>query len=229
VRKIRTVSAGRGLAAVGVSVALWALFPWTFATASAGPTSLDALLSEWAVSPGFRASLTEERHLALLRAPLISSGVLAFIPPDRFVRRIAAPVPSLLVIDGTTLRYEGDGERGSVDLAGNPLFRVLVAGARKLFSGESDALKEAFDVTWMVEGAPGAGWEIGLRPRQAGLREHVTRIVLSGRGTTLERLQIVEASGDETRMQLRDVEMQHAFEAEEIKVLLGTATQSENS
>ena len=68
-----------------------------------GTPSLEALLGHFAASPGLRAAVEEEKHISLLREPLVSHGTIAFVPPGLLVRVIDEPVSSLLVIDADGL------------------------------------------------------------------------------------------------------------------------------
>lgn len=187
-----------------------------------GTPSLDTLLAHFAAGPGLLASVEEEKHLSLLREPLVSHGTLAFVPPSLLVRVMREPVPSRLVIDADTLRYEVEGEEGSVEIRAHPMLRALVEGMRHLFAGDVEALRSVFEVAWLADPGDPMAWRLELRPREAAMRGRVTRIEVSGRDWDLQALRVIEVGGDETRMRFSDVDARHDFDPAEIAELLAT-------
>ena len=188
------------------------------------PSSIEMLLARFAASPGLRARMEEEKHISLLREPLVSEGTLAFVPPHSLVRVVHEPVPSRLVIDAESLRYEAQGEEGRIDVRAHPTLRALAAGMRQLFAGDADALRSAFEVTWREDARDPLAWAFELRPREALMRERLVRIEVSGQGWSLTAMRVVESDGDETRMRFSDVEMRHVFDAAEVDELTGFGT-----
>ena len=156
--------------------------------------SLETLLARFAASPGLRASVEEEKHISLLREPLVSHGTIAFVPPGMLLRVIDDPVSSLLVIDAEGLRYEAEGQRAAFEVAAHPMLRALVDGMRHLFAGDADALRSAFEITWALDAEDPMAWRLDLRPRHAATRDRVARLEIRGRGWTLGTLRVVEAA-----------------------------------
>lgn len=194
-----------------------------------GTPSLEALLGHFAASPGLRAAVEEEKHISLLREPLVSHGTIAFVPPGLLVRVIDEPVSSLLVIDADGLRYEADGQQGALEIRAHPMLRALVDGMRHLFAGDADALRSAFEITWAVDAEDPMAWRLDLRPRDEATRDRVSRLEIRGRGWSLGTLRVVEAAGDETLMRFSDVEMHHVFDEAEIAELLASVTGTGNA
>src|SRR4029453_3182052 len=63
--------------------------------------ALLARLAETRGGTGMQAKFREERHLALMEKPVIETGTVSFLPPNRFRREVDAG--SLTVCNGDTL------------------------------------------------------------------------------------------------------------------------------
>ena len=189
------------------------------------PPSLEGLLAHLAASPGLRARVEEQKHISLLREPLVSRGTLAFVPPQLLIRVMDEPGFSRLVIDADEFRYQAEGAEGRVEIRAHPPLRALVDGMRQLFAGDADALAKSFETAWQADAADPMAWRLTLRPREAAMREYVSRLEVAGRGFELQELRVVESGGDETRMRFHDVDLRHVFDTEEISQLSGSAVE----
>ncbi len=189
------------------------------------PTSaeltLDSLMAEMSTARGVVANFREQKEIALLVAPLESSGVLYFAAPGRLARFTLAPSFSSLVIDGDTLRFR-DGEAGEeFDLSGNPMARVFVDNFIVLFNGDVERLRELYDAEFSTEGQ---SWSLRLIPRSERLRVAVESIVLTGgRGTGgrggIRRMEMRSSDGDRTTTHLETRQADRRFSDAELEVL----------
>jgi hypothetical protein len=180
---------------------------------SASPR-LDQLLAEWKRAPGLYARFREEKHLAMLDAPLLTEGTIHFAPPARLARRAESPIASVLLIDGDKLRY-GDAEGGqSVDLATNPVARLFVDSFVKLLAGDREGLERLFRVT--LAARAGGGWRMTLAPRVAPMDKVIKELVLDGDGLVVRTLDVRETSGDWTHTVFSDVDVARRYTPAEL-------------
>jgi len=166
------------------------------AVASEPPTvELEELLERFKQMPGLEARFREEKQIALLAAPLISEGVLHFAPPARLARHTLTPEKSSLLFDGRTLSF-GDGRmREEVDLEANPVARDYVNSFLLILEGDREALLRS----WRIELSGRAeAWNMTLRPLSEQIRKTMREMILQGSGTVVQRMKIVETTGDET-------------------------------
>src|SRR5262245_65010031 len=70
-----------------------------------GGSELESLLQHFSTMTGFSARFREERRLALLQEPLVSSGTVYFAPPGRLVRRGEEPLASTLPVQGSEITF----------------------------------------------------------------------------------------------------------------------------
>jgi len=185
---------------------------------AAGPSlSLDALLARFRAIPGLFARYREEKHVALLAAPLVNEGTVHYAPPRRLARHALTPSPSSVVFDGTTLRF-GDGRSEQrVDVGANPVVRAFVDSFLLVLAGDRAALERTFVVDFRAGDAthPGERWELSLVPRDPALLAILREVRFAGDGVVVAQMRIREASGDEGITTFHDVDAAHRYSAAE--------------
>lgn len=183
------------------------------------PLTLETLMHGMASTTGVRADFREEKQLALLDAPLVSEGVLYFVPPARLARVTTRPGSSSLVIDGGRLSYTDETGNSGVDLAGNRVARTLVENFVVLFAGDLPALRERYHVEFATEGVR---WRMRLVPRAAPLSSFLASIELRGQDRALAEIDVRESDGDRTVTRFERVETDARFSPEELARLFPT-------
>jgi hypothetical protein len=183
---------------LSVAIALVAL-P-AVARAEAGPQlSFETLLERFARLPGVEANFREEKRLAMLEAPLISTGRVAYCPPGQLLRRIEEPMAATVLVQQGRIQVEQGGRHRTVDLTNQPVMRHFVESFIHLLSGNRRALNELYRPQFALQGDTGSEqWELVLTPRRAELRQWLRMVILQGQGVTLSTMRVLEASGDET-------------------------------
>jgi hypothetical protein len=181
---------------------------------AAAPPRLDDLLSQWKRAPGLSARFREEKHLAILDAPLVTEGTICFAPPARLARRAVRPFASILLVDGDRLQFwQAEGAQ-SIDLAKNPVARLFVDAFVKLLAGDRAGIERIFELE--LAARPGGGWELTLKPRRAPMDQVIARLVLRGEGLVLREMDLRETSGDWTHTAFTDVDVGHRFTPAEL-------------
>jgi outer membrane lipoprotein-sorting protein len=178
-----------------------------------GPLTLEKLMQRMASTSGVRAEFREEKVLAMLDAPLVSEGMLYFIPPARMARITTRPGASTLVIDGGRLSYTDEAGASNVDLASNRVARTLVENFVVLFSGDLAALRDRYEIQFDTKGVR---WHLRLVPKAAPLANFIASVELHGDGPSLEEMSVRESDGDRTVTRFQRVETDTRFTPEEI-------------
>lgn len=205
-----------GLAVLG------SLLPGAAAGSPPGPPTLEELMAGLGAMPGLSARFREEKHLTLLREPLVSRGAIYFAPPDRLARWVEEPVPSRLVVDGRGLAYSGDGETGHVPMDSHPMVGLFVHSLRMILGGDLAGLRRLYEIEYGPADAAGPeAWRARLVPLREPLRGTIAELRLRGRGVSVTEFGLVEAGGDETRMVFTDVDTDHRFGPEELALRFG--------
>ena len=126
--------------------------------------------------PSLQASFREERHLAMLKDPIVNEGKVWFTLPDKIRREIDGKTPSTTVIDGKkmSIYYPNYQQVEVYDLEKRPIIkdslRALTAGL------DFRQIKGYFDLQGSKEGNK---YRITLTPKTAAVRKLVQSIDLT--------------------------------------------------
>jgi len=169
------------------------------AAIAAAPLSLDALMDMLRREKPATVRFNETREMALLDRPLESSGELTFTPPDRLEKRTTSPGSERLVVEGDTLVMERAGRKQAASLRQWPQVAAMLEGIRATLAGDRPRLEQVYRVT--LEG-DAAGWRLVLVPRDAEVAKIVARVTLGGVEGSVRRVEIDQADGDRSLMQI---------------------------
>jgi hypothetical protein len=191
--------------------------PGQSATAVERPTTLAELMRSMANTPGVAAEFTETKHIALLEAPLETTGTLYFIPPDRMARYTTHPGKSTLIIDGDRLVFDDESGGDRIDLATNTVARVFVANFIVLFNGDLGELQRRYEPTFAIDGDQ---WSLVLVPRAEVLAKMIASITLRGDDDGMRSMVLREPGGDFTETRFDSLDTKRVFADDEIDRLL---------
>ncbi|MEM9864721.1 MAG: outer membrane lipoprotein carrier protein LolA [Myxococcota bacterium] len=184
-----------------------AAFAWATGTAHAQAPTLERVLTAFADVPGLTANFAEEKRIALMAVPVRSEGTITYVP-GRLLRTVTAPTPSVALIEADRLTMRAGEDRQVVDFASNPLVAAFVGSIRHVLAGDREALAADYDLAFSAEGS---SWTLSLTPKGARLRRFLRVMELSGtagENVRLERIRMVEQSGDETLTTFSNVRIQ---------------------
>jgi outer membrane lipoprotein-sorting protein len=164
------------------------------------------------------ARFEQRRSTALLSEPLVSTGVLRFVRPDKLAWVVEQPGRSTMVVRGSqvALSYPELGVHEQLDLAGDPDAERLVRSMMVWLAGDLEAVRRDYAVAWAsaAPGAPeGAAHLATLTPRDETMAALIARLELSIGGEPLRVLSVVmhEPDGDRVDIAMRDVRMDPGF------------------
>jgi hypothetical protein len=145
------------------------------------------------------ARFTERKHLAILTAPLESSGTLVFIAPGRLEKHTLAPRRESLVLerDQLTLEDRERKQRRTVSLPDYPVIWAFVEGIRSTLAGDLTTLSRYYQVD--LAGSE-RQWRLTLRPTDPRMLEMVSEIRIGGGREVIHTIEIIESGGDRTVM-----------------------------
>ena len=164
----------------------------------AAPT-LEALLARIGGKPQQEARFVEKKYLAVLDAPVESSGTLRYRAPGRLEKNTEHPVKESMMLDGDQLVVERNGRRRSLPAAQLPGVAALVGGLRDTLGGDAQALRRMFKV--VVQG-DASSWQIDLLPADVSAAQLVSRVTLRGREDQLLEVETLQADRDRSVMTL---------------------------
>jgi len=181
--------------------------------AATPPSGADDLLKTFRSVASLRAKFHEEKHMAILAAPLTTEGELYFAAPDRLTRRVTAPSPSTALIEGGRLSFSDGHGSQSISLGDNPVARAFVESFVEILSGDAQGLARTYDLAVTRNGK---GWSMQLTPKAAPLNQVLASLELSGSGAVVDRMRLREVGGDETVTTFSAVELGRPFSPDEL-------------
>ena len=169
------------------------------AAAAQSELTLESLLARIGGRKEQQGRFVEKKYLALLDAPVESSGTLRYRAPDRLEKNTDRPVKESLMLDGDQLVIERNGRRRSLPAAQLPGVAALVGGLRDTLGGDAEALRRVFKV--VLQGGA-SSWQIDLLPSDVTVAQLVTRVTLRGREDRLLEVETMQADRDRSVMTL---------------------------
>lgn len=149
------------------------------------------------------ARFVETRHSALLKAPLVLEGTLAYRRPDRVEKHVLSPYDERITVEGGRLTMENrtQNRKKTVSVSGAPGIAALIESVRATRAGDLDALQRYFAL--QLEGSR-EQWTLTLTPLDAQLARYVSQLALSGSGSRIGRITVEEAGGDRSVMEISE-------------------------
>lgn len=189
-----------GFRRAGILLALLVtLVPASVTAARAAEWNLGTLMQSLAKNKSGKATFVERKYIALLDKPVESSGDLLYVAPDRLEKRTRKPKPESMVLDKDTLTVEQGRKRYSIALPDYPEIAAFVESIRGTLSGDRQALERVYRLE--LQGSP-ERWQLNLQPIEAKMVAVVSRIRISGTRSEVHTIEITQADGDRSVMQI---------------------------
>lgn len=155
------------------------------------------LMATLAHSTHGAATFTEKKYLAILDAPVESSGELRFVPPARLEKLTLKPSRERLVLDGDVLTVERGRRTHVLALKDYPEVAGMIESIRATLAGDRSALERVYRLS--VSGSR-ARWSLALVPLDVRIARVVARIRIDGAEGEVRTVEIVQADGDRSVM-----------------------------
>lgn len=168
--------------------------------AAAAPFTVSQLLASLAKHPQGAATFTEKKYLAMLDQPVESSGELLFIAPARLEKRTLKPSSESMVLDSGTLTLERGRRKRVMQLKDYPEVAGMIESIRATLAGDRQALERVYQMT--VAGDP-ERWTLVLIPLDPKVAAMIARITMEGVREEVRSVEILQADGDRSVMQIQ--------------------------
>jgi len=168
-------------------------------TAAAPTLTINQLMGSLAKHPPGAATFVEKKYIAILSVLVESSGELLFIAPNRLEKNTRKPRPETLLLDGDTLTLQRWQRKRVVHLKDFPEVAGMVDSIRATLAGDQQALERAYQLA--LDGGI-ERWTLTLTPLDSKVAGVVARIEMSGVRNEVKRIEIFQADGDRSVMQI---------------------------
>ncbi|MEO5796238.1 MAG: LolA-related protein [Rhodoferax sp.] len=158
---------------------------------------LEQLMQALARNTSGRATFTEQKFIALLDKPVLSSGELLYTAPDRLEKRTLKPKPETMVLDHDTVTVERGKRQYVLRVKDYPELGVFVESIRGTLAGDKAALERLYQLT--LDGNE-AHWTLVLRPLNPKMLAVVQRITMQGERAELRSIEVEQADKDRSVM-----------------------------
>jgi hypothetical protein len=174
----------------------------TAAISHAAEWDLDQLMRGLAEIHTDHARFTEKKSIAMLEAPVESSGELFYTAPDHLEKRTLKPKPEAMILDHGTLVIERGHNKHQLQLQDYPELAAFIDSIRGTLAGDRKALERNYRLS--LEGTA-EHWALQLLPVDEKMLAVVKCIRIAGMGTTVHSIEITQTDGDSSLMRIEKV------------------------
>ncbi len=164
------------------------------------------LIAAFAAVETVQARYTETKHIKLMSEPLVSSGTVVLVKPDRLRMDMVEPVRQSVVVDGAKIRvmhHDLDTVQ-RVDLGPNADARAIVRSILLAMSGQVDLLDDEYGCS--LAETPAGEVQLDLTPLTSPMKSMIRSLqVVLGPDRSLRQVTIREEGDDTSVLVFTDV------------------------
>jgi hypothetical protein len=164
---------------------------------------IDQLMHSLAKTRSGHARFAEEKSIAMLDAPVTSSGELFYRAPDYLERRTFTPRAESMTVDGNDLLIERDDQEYRLQLQDYPELAAFIDSIRGTLAGNRLALERNYRLS--LEGGA-EDWILQLLPVDEKMQAVVRRIRITGVDDEVRTIEIAQADGDNSLMRIEKLD-----------------------
>lgn len=157
------------------------------------------LMQSLAQVKGAKRKFTERKYMSVLTEPLESTGTLVYIAPGRLEKHTLSPREESMVVEHgvVVITNKAKHTQRTIMLQDYPAVSAFIESIRSTLAGDLESLNKVYHVKL---GGEVRRWNLQLVPNDAGVRDVVREIRISGHDNWLSSVEIIEASGDRSVM-----------------------------
>jgi len=163
---------------------------------------VDELMRALSAQKVARGTFVERKYIAMLDAPVTSSGELSFTAPSRLERRTLKPRPESVVLDGGTLTITRGERQMVMQVQDHPALGALTESVRGTLAGDRQALERHFLLT--LTGTLDR-WTLVLKPREPRIRGYVLEVRIAGERGEVQTVEVEQSDRDRSVMTITKV------------------------
>ena len=156
--------------------------------------NIDQLMRSLPLANSGRATFVEKKFIAMLKQPVVSTGILIFRPPDHFEKLTVKPDPESMRVSGNEMALQRGGQRYTIQLQHYPELAGFIDSLRGTLAGNRAALDRSFSLD--LEGNIHL-WTLVLFPKDSTIIEEIR---ITGGDATVRSILVIQTDGDRSLM-----------------------------
>ena len=160
---------------------------------------IDQLMDSLTKTRSGHARFVEEKTIAMLDAPVTSSGELFYRAPDHLERRTFKPKAESMTVDGGDLLIVRGSQEYRLQLQDYPELAAFIDSIRGTLAGDRKTLERNYRLSLQGNAA---GWVLQLLPVDEKMQAVVWRIRIAGVDDDVRSIEITQADGDSSLMHI---------------------------
>lgn len=149
-----------------------------------------------------RGEFTQTKKVPGFAKPLVSKGDFVLARGRGVLWRTLTPFASELRLTRDEIRATQGGQTAMrLDAAREPAVRLINTLMFALLDGDVSGLADLFELSGSIKGT---SWQLALTPKPGALQQVLKKVELEGDGF-VRRIQLFEANGDESLIQLANL------------------------
>ena len=161
------------------------------------------LMNDLATYKGGKAKFVEKKYISLLDKPVISTGEMIYIAPDRLEKHTLTPKVETMMLDKDILSIEREKQKLSINLSNQPGALAFVDSIRGTLSGNRVALEKSYALYLTGNSDK---WVLTLLPSDQKISAIVLRITVSGQKNLVRNIEYLQADGDRSVLIIDPIE-----------------------
>lgn len=181
-----------------IAAVAWLVLLLSAPTAWADDWQLPQLMHLLAQKKSGKATFVEKKYLGIIDQPIVSTGSLAFVAPDKLEKRTLTPKPESLVLNGGILTIDRPGkQRMMVSLEEYPEVAAFIESIRGTLAGDLTALQKLYQLE--LTGSADK-WQLVLVPKQERMSSIFSSIRIGGMHAEVKTIDLEQRDGDRSEM-----------------------------
>ena len=158
-----------------------------------------------------RCDFVQTRYTSLLAGASVSRGTLSYRSPDRLCWEYTSPTAHTFLIDGQKVVTTDSCGSREVDMRHHRMYREMARLMTGIMSGQSLAGDQDFEVAMAPADGKKTEWTATLIPRRKEVRRMFSTIILriTADRWLVRQVELVEAKGDRTVIELKNIQVGH--------------------
>lgn len=174
---------------------------WGSQAAPAAPDLAQSVRERLQQPEWLRGEFTQAKKVPGFAKPLVSSGNFAAARGRGVLWRTLKPFASELRLTQNEIRASQGGQTSMrLDATREPAVRLITTLMFALLNGDVSSLAELFELSGTTQGA---NWQLSLVPKRGPLQQVLKKVEVEGDGY-VRRIQLFEANGDESLIQIQN-------------------------